>query len=173
MLTRLIANEIDGKPPQRQLVSAILLGTDIEVPAGRDVGGTFHHIKLCRYASETGCIIAYSSYLDTASPGPDAHFGLSAGTGSTYACVNPLYLIGDPSLEADLPPLGTLSAVFDTTFIENPGLLTAHCVSSHGFNYLAISVGSGPIGQKLEAALHRLSDRLPGWGFTFSTSTSL
>ena len=41
VLTQLIKNEIDGKPAQAQLVSAILMGTSLPVPAGADVGGDF------------------------------------------------------------------------------------------------------------------------------------
>ena len=39
ILTSLIARDIDGKPEQRRLVSAILMGTTVAVPAGKDVGG--------------------------------------------------------------------------------------------------------------------------------------
>jgi hypothetical protein len=38
VLTRLIAEEIDGKPIQSRLVSAILMGTSVAVPKGKDVG---------------------------------------------------------------------------------------------------------------------------------------
>src|SRR6266545_4123969 len=44
ILNRLIAEEIDGKPVQSRLVSAILLGTTIPVPKGKDVGGAFEHV---------------------------------------------------------------------------------------------------------------------------------
>src|SRR5581483_7493768 len=37
---RLIREEIDGKPAQARMVSAILLGTTMEVPKGKDVSGT-------------------------------------------------------------------------------------------------------------------------------------
>ena len=35
VLTQLIKNEIDGKPVQAQLISAILMGTSLPVPTGR------------------------------------------------------------------------------------------------------------------------------------------
>ena len=38
ILTSLIAKEIDGKPIQSRLVSAILMGTTVPVPKGKDVG---------------------------------------------------------------------------------------------------------------------------------------
>ena len=39
----LIREEIDGKPVQKKLVSAILLGATLAVPKGKDVGGAFKH----------------------------------------------------------------------------------------------------------------------------------
>src|ERR1700730_13374519 len=55
ILNRLIRDEIDGKPIQSKLVSAILLGTVIAVPKGKDVGGSFQHVPLCHAATQTGC----------------------------------------------------------------------------------------------------------------------
>ena len=39
LLTQLIKNEIDGKPVSTRFISALLLGTSVAVPKGRDVGG--------------------------------------------------------------------------------------------------------------------------------------
>ena len=47
VLTQLMRNEIDGKPVQSKLISALLLGTSLAVPKGKDVGGAFQHIPLC------------------------------------------------------------------------------------------------------------------------------
>jgi hypothetical protein len=44
ILDELIRNEIDGKPVQSRMVSAILLGATLTVPKGKDVGGSFQHI---------------------------------------------------------------------------------------------------------------------------------
>ena len=41
VLTQLIRDEIDGKPVQSTIVSALLLGTNVAVPRGKDVGGAF------------------------------------------------------------------------------------------------------------------------------------
>jgi len=38
VLSLLLKNEIDGKPIQKQLVSAMLLGANIAVPKGKDIG---------------------------------------------------------------------------------------------------------------------------------------
>jgi pimeloyl-ACP methyl ester carboxylesterase len=68
MLAQLIRNEIDGKPVQKQLVSALLLGSNIAVPAGKDVGGAFQHVPLCRSASQTGCVISYVTFRSNIPP---------------------------------------------------------------------------------------------------------
>jgi hypothetical protein len=38
LIARLLASEIDGKPVQKQLVSALVIGSSIHVPDGQDVG---------------------------------------------------------------------------------------------------------------------------------------
>ena len=48
VLAELIRQEIDGKPVQARLVSAMLLGATFTVPKGRDVGGTFKNIPVCK-----------------------------------------------------------------------------------------------------------------------------
>src|SRR5579864_7353756 len=60
VLAELIRQEIDGKPVQSRLVSAMLLGTTVAVPRGKDVGGSFEHIPLSHSAVATGCVITYA-----------------------------------------------------------------------------------------------------------------
>ncbi|HKP13898.1 MAG TPA: DUF3089 domain-containing protein, partial [Blastocatellia bacterium] len=62
VLTRLIHDEIDGKPVAERMISALLLGTNLPVPKGKDVGGAFQHVPLCHAASQTGCVVAYASF---------------------------------------------------------------------------------------------------------------
>ena len=57
-LKRLIAEEIDGKPAQKLLVSAMLAGGNAEVARGSDRRGDFQAVPLCRHASQTGCVVA-------------------------------------------------------------------------------------------------------------------
>src|SRR4051794_41188012 len=75
ILNRLIHDEIDGKPIQSKLVSAILLGTTIAVPKGKDVGGSFQHVPLCHSASQLGCVITYASFRSTIAPPANTLFG--------------------------------------------------------------------------------------------------
>ena len=68
VLTDLIKNEIDGKPVQSRLISALLLGTNLPVPRGKDVGGAFKQVPLCHSAQQTGCVITYASFRSVPPP---------------------------------------------------------------------------------------------------------
>jgi hypothetical protein len=162
ILRQLIAQEIDGKPAQHQLISAILPGAPIAVPADGFVGGSFKHIPLCRRADEYGCVIAYSSYLALSPPNDGARFGADPAPGEIDACVDPAQLLGHKTLQAELPTVGRLGVLFGTDFIENPDLISAQCARSGAGSYLAISVGPG--GELLAAALANLQTRRPDWG---------
>ncbi len=165
LLARLIAEEIDGKPVQQRLVSAIIPGTDVQVPVGKDVGASFKTVPLCRHADQIGCVIAYSSYLATDPPGSDARFGKAAGPGLAYACVNPGALVDDGTLDAELPTTGEVAKVLATTFVENPGLISATCTTAGDRTFLAVSIKpTGAAAPALTRALTALDARAPGWG---------
>ena len=53
VLTQLIRNEIDGKPVQSRLISALLLGTSLAVPKGKDVGGAFQNVPAVSLGNRT------------------------------------------------------------------------------------------------------------------------
>ena len=90
----LMRNEIDGKPIQSEMVSAILLGTTVAVPKGKDVGETFKSIPLCRTATQTGCAMVYASFRSTVPPPANTLFGKVDDPGMTAACTNPAALGG-------------------------------------------------------------------------------
>ena len=94
VLAQLIRDEIDGKPVQSRIVSALLLGTNVAVPRGKDVGGAFQQMPLCRTAEQVGCIISYVSFRATMPPPPDSRFGRVQGEGMEAACTNPAALSG-------------------------------------------------------------------------------
>lgn len=81
MLRALIRNQIDGRPAQRQLVSAILLGGDVLVRRGATSGGDFDSIAACADSARIGCVIAFSTFATT--PPADTRFGLPPTEGST------------------------------------------------------------------------------------------
>ncbi|HFG6905402.1 DUF3089 domain-containing protein [Acinetobacter baumannii] len=160
MLKELLAKEIDGKPVQSRLISAIIPGGNVTVAKGADVGGEFKTIPLCHTASQTGCVIAYSSFRDNSPPPDNSRFGRpnEAGENLEDACVNPAELSGsDGKLHSYLasgvsPTVGdprftlawTKGKQVKTPFVSVPGLLTAKCVKSGKFNYLAIHINVDP-----------------------------
>ena len=52
-ITRLIAAKIDGKPDQAKLVSGHHHGHRVPGAKGKDVGGSFKSIPICKTADET------------------------------------------------------------------------------------------------------------------------
>jgi hypothetical protein len=96
ILIELIRREIEGTPLQSRIVSAFLIGAPggILVPRGRDAGGTFARIPICRAATQTGCVVAYSSFRNTAPPAASTRFGRSDDSTLVAACTNPAALGG-------------------------------------------------------------------------------
>jgi hypothetical protein len=164
ILSRLIREEIDGKPVQARMVSAILLGTTLAVPKGKDVGGTFQHVPLCRTAAQTGCVITYASFRSTVPPPANTLFGKVTGQDQTAACTNPAALGGGSGeLHAYLATDGrTIVGTFppqpwvvpakpiDTPWVSVPGLLTAQCASNENANYLEVTVHPDPSGGRTD-----------------------
>src|SRR6202453_5047731 len=94
ILTKLIREEVDGQPVQSRMVSAMLLGTNVPVPKGKDLGGAFQHIPLCRKAQQTGCVITYVTFR-AADPPPDgSRFGKVDIDNMVAACTTPAALGG-------------------------------------------------------------------------------
>ena len=165
LLVRLIAEQIDGRTDQRRLVSAILAGTDIQVPVGRDAGGTFKEIPLCHRAEQTACVIAYSSYLSSRPPGPDSRFGGAASAQTNDACVDPAALLAHQALDSELPTVGEVARVLGTDLVENPGVISGACLSIESRTFLGITIATETSGgQRLDHLLTALDERVPGWG---------
>ena len=78
---------------------AVLLGGNVLVPEGKLVGGDFQNVPACQAAAQTGCVIAYSTFLKE--PPEGSFFGraqsplLDPGAtneGMQVLCVNPTLL---------------------------------------------------------------------------------
>ncbi|MDO8799195.1 DUF3089 domain-containing protein [Phenylobacterium sp.] len=172
VLTQLIVAEIDGKPAQKQLISALLLGTGLPVTKGGDTG-TFKSIPLCKSATQTGCAVAYASFLDNAPPPANSRFGRprEANSAMEVACVNPASLSGGKGeLHSYMAATGNghtadgwaKGVKVDTPFVSVPGLLSATCVNSGGFNYLAVHVNADPADPRIDAI--KPGAVTPDWG---------
>ena len=151
ILIRLLEAKIDPNPNLRkQMVSAILLGGNVTVPIGRDVGGSFSHIPTCGSAHQTGCVIAYSSFGST--PPATSFFGrpgvgVSSLSGQTatrnlqVVCVNPADF---SNAKAPIAPyfLSASSIVpgvsMQTRWVTYPGLYTGQCQTSDGATSLQV-----------------------------------
>jgi hypothetical protein len=175
VLTELIQKEIDQVPALRgRLVSAILLGTSLQVPTGADVGGDFQNVPLCRSKKQTGCAIAYGSFRSTVPPPLDSLFGRSREPGLEAACTNPANLAGGsgtlhPYLPADgkslpiLPPPSApeWGAPVSTPFVALPDFLSSQCGEHNGFHYLELTVHGDPADPRIDDIG---GDITPNWG---------
>jgi hypothetical protein len=159
VLTQLIAREIDGKPAQKLLVSAILMGTRLPIDAGKDTG-LFKAIPLCKAPGQIGCVIAYASFRDTIPPPENSRFGKAPGPTQIAACTNPAALAGGRGeLHAYMSNAQIVNSSSQVTWIKGkenpktpfvslPGMLTAECVQKNGFSYLEVHVAAAPGGAR-------------------------
>jgi len=175
LLISLLRQEIDGKPIQDRLVSAILMGATVPVTRGRDVGGTFESIPLCRAAGQTGCLVTFASYRSTAPPPENALFGRAPAPSLQAACTNPAELSGsDGRLHAYLSTVGTTivgnrpqrpwvedGPEIETPFVSVPGLLSARCATNEHATYLEITVHGDPADPRADDIG---GDLTPQWG---------
>jgi hypothetical protein len=88
VLRRLIRREIDPRPAlRRRLISAILLGGNVNVRKGSDRGGDFRHVRACRRPRQIGCVIAFSGF---GGPVPaNSLFGRAETPADEILCTNP------------------------------------------------------------------------------------
>ena len=174
-LVRLLKEVIDPSEEQRSiLISAIMLGGAVAVPEGEDIGAAMQNIPLCRTNEQTGCIITYASFRDTAPPPANAYFGKPGGMGQPApegemaGCTNPAALSGGSGVlksafvTADWAFTDpALAASITTPFMGFPDLLEAECVYENGFSYLQIHTNADPADSRADAFKGDLS---PEWG---------
>jgi Protein of unknown function (DUF3089) len=165
-LEQLIKEFIDPSATLRkQLVGAVILGGQVIVPEGKNVGGTFKNVPGCQFLGEVGCVIAYSSFLKEP-PNPSL-FGrpgsiLGGGTPEVenpqVLCVNPTLLAQGPVSGPTLsyyPTLnayggkfpGLLGAVVQapkasTPWVAAPAQYSAQCEARNGASWLQLNLGS-------------------------------
>lgn len=163
MLEQLIKEMIETKPALRkQLVGAIVLGGQVIVPEGKNVGGTFKTIPGCSVVGQTGCVVAYSSFLEE--PPANALFGRATTIlgGSLpevehpqVLCVNPTVLAqghyAGPSLSyyptfnafggkfpGDLGPY-VQAPKAPTPWVATPAQYSAKCEARNGASWLQLT----------------------------------
>jgi hypothetical protein len=164
ILIHLISAQLDHEPSVlRRLLVAILVGGNLQVPAGKTVGATFTNVPLCAAATQTGCAIAFSSYPSQppadsvfARPGQGVSLqsGQAAKAGQQVACVNPAALNGGTG---DLDPFmltltqtvshpidsGRLTEPVSTPWVTYPALYTGTCEHGDGASWLEVTSLAG------------------------------
>ncbi len=179
-LEQLMKEQIDNNPMVRsKMVSAVILGGNVYVPEGTHVGGTFQHIPACQSATETGCVIAFSSFYKE--PPIPSNFGRAEKgvlgppppPGSEIVCVNPTILTQNGSSGPELPSFSTKPfpgaigkftgpppvSKLGTPWVSLPGQYTAQCKNEGGAQWLNITpVGNGDQREDVQELLG------PEWG---------
>ena len=147
-----------------RLVSATLLGSNVLVKKGREVGGDFQHIPGCTKPRQIGCVIAFSTF-DQPVPTPTlfgrplAFLGTKVSPGTVVLCTNPAALGGGSGLlnpifptqpfypksllAAGLALTGLKVPPAATVFVSEPGSYRAACSSANNANVLQITPVGG------------------------------
>ncbi len=167
VLRSLIAKDVDPKASvRRRLVSAILLGGNVLVKRGSDVGGDFKHIPACHRASQIGCVIAFSTFDQPVPTGslfgrPVPILGTKTPPNDVVLCTNPASLgegsgLVDPifpsapfdpksALAAGIAILGIKAPTPPTVWWSAPGSYAARCSSANDANVLEITPRDGAL----------------------------
>jgi hypothetical protein len=182
VLANLIKQEIDGKPVEARIISAMLIGSNVAVPEGKDVGGAFQQMPLCRAPTETGCVITYVSFRANVPPPANSRFGHVQGEHMMAGCTNPAALGGGSGeLHAYLTTRGGIvdagrsgptewvkpPQTIDTPFVSVPGMLTSECVFDKNGSYLAVTVhgdAAGPRASDIPGDVVVNGNVLTDWG---------
>lgn len=156
VLRQLIAREIDPAPSiRRRMVSAILLGGNVLVRRGKEIGGDFRNVPACRRAAQLGCVIAFSTF-DEPVPGVSL-FGRPpvSANGDIVLCTNPAALAGGPGLVDPIFPSSTMTSSNAaallgvqpprprTVWWTAPGAYRARCSSANNAHVLQITAVDG------------------------------
>jgi DUF3089 family protein len=164
MAEELLRTQVDPSPQARQhLVSAIIPGGNVVVPAGKQVGGTFQHLSACTTPTQLHCVVAYSSF--NAAPPPTAYFSIpgqgvsllvptpNPTKGMQVMCVNPAALVpGDGMAEPYLPSSAGNAAIKADKSLSSvpipwqttPDLYSAACTQHGDASWLQITAPITP-----------------------------
>ena len=180
ILTEILKQEIDGKPVQKQLVGAYILGATFPVAKGKDVGGALQNIPLCRKPGQIGCVVNFSAFRSTVPPPANTLFGRANDAAMSGSCTNPA-TFADGSVPVQPyfltagrliamgggPPVWAKDKTVDTPFVSLPGLLTAKCTSNEHATYLEITVNGDPSDPRTDdipGDLGAVGKPVPMWG---------
>ncbi|HUA11946.1 MAG TPA: DUF3089 domain-containing protein [Solirubrobacteraceae bacterium] len=163
MLEQLIKEVIEpSRKLRKHLVGAVILGGQVIVPEGKNVGGTFKTIPGCSVVGETGCVVAYSSFLEE--PPENSLFGrpTSIFGGPPPEVENPQVLCVNPTVLAQGPYSGSALSYYptfsgfggkfpgllgeavqapkaSTPWVATPGQYSAKCEARNGASWLQLT----------------------------------
>jgi hypothetical protein len=138
VLTQLLAERIEDDPDLHdRLVSALLIGGEVEVPWDADVGESFQLTPACTTSDQTGCVVAYNAFAEQ--PPPGALFGRSP-TDRRILCVNPAAPEGGPATLRPYLPTRGAAEPFDTPFATAEDAITAECRTAGNASWLQVDV---------------------------------
>ena len=179
-LSRLLAEEIEGSAAAGRMLSALLIGYNVEVPEGEVVGGSFARTPLCTRVGQTGCVVTYVSFRANGPPPPGSLFGRAARPGMTVACTNPAALGGagtapldsywyaGPSVTSTQNPIDwSAEGPAPTPFLRTEGLARAACVNRGNAGYLSVIVDADPADartDRIPGDVILMGQVQPGWG---------
>jgi hypothetical protein len=165
-ILKFLLREVIEKKPEwlHKLVSAILPGGEVTVKAGSADEGSFEDVPLCEEDTQTGCVIAYSSYYTEAPPEepPYSKFTFTYWFGHELACVNPALAKQKSTSKGDLRPyvpttamkgiseLGQSAPSASTAWIAEPGLATAQCRRDESATWLQVKLAKMSASVELE-----------------------
>lgn len=164
LLKRLVAEEIEGKPVARQMLSAMLAGTNVAVSKGNDVGGDLKSTPVCRKAGQTNCVMAWVSFRETVPPPENSRFGRVPNAAQEAICANPAALAGGLApanarfpagagigdLVPDSPRWTRENKAVTTPVVSVPGLYSAQCVNVNGANVLSVRINADPADSRID-----------------------
>jgi hypothetical protein len=168
-LRRLISEEIAGKPVERQIVSAWLIGFPVATGTGAPP-----MLPPCRTATDSGCLVAYATFTESAPPAADNRFAGKPAPSQRVTCVNPGALLGRETVDAIFParprPAGSTGAsaatigmapiAIRTASYQLSGAIAARCVQTEATDFLGVS-STAPL---IASGFARIDASLPGWG---------
>jgi hypothetical protein len=178
-LLKLLAEEIEGKPEAKRMLSAMLLGWAVEVPDGKTVGGSLKSTPLCTRAGQTGCVITYMTFRAASPPSANAFLGRAARPGMTAGCTNPAALAGgkakldsywftlSPVQPGAEPVAWSSQGSPPTPFLRTEGLVTGECRHSGQAGYLAATENADPKDgrtDRIPGDVYTMGKLNPGWG---------
>jgi hypothetical protein len=154
-LINLLRSRIEAAPEAARMLSALLIGFNVEVPEGKLVGGSLLKTPLCTRVGETGCVVTYVSYRASNPPPAGALFGRSARPGMTVGCTNPArlartsapldsYWYAGPLGTGATPVAWSATGAPPTPFLRTEGLVSAACVNRGNLGYLSVTVNADP-----------------------------